>query len=212
MRELSITRALQTLKLLDEKINKAMNSITFIEVKKNNIQKVANGMFTVDEYNEKVKSTFQSVNDLIEQRKKIKSLIVKSNAENFVEIAGMPYIVADAIERKNSIEYEKELLKILKQNFNKATQKLEVANTQLESANQKLIETLVGSDKSNKDLVKSTEEVAKNQWENNKMVYVDPLNIKKIIDKMENDIIEFENEVDMCLSEANSRNTIKIEE
>lgn len=211
MREISITRALQTLKLLDDKINKAMNTVSFVEVRKNNIQKVKNGQFTVEEYEKDVKAAFDSVNDLIKQRKEIKSAIVKANSECTVEIAGKEYTVADAIERKTSIQYEKNLLNVLKRAYNKATSTLETNNAQLEVANQKLIETMVGSDKNNKDVADSAEKMAKARWESEHYVFVDPLKIAEVISKMEDDIIEFENEVDMCLSEANSKNTVSIE-
>jgi len=211
MREISITRALQTLKLLDDKINKAMRETTFVETRKNSADKVQNGTLTVEEYEKQVKAAFESVNDLISQRKELKSAIVKSNAGNNIEIAGNTYTVADAIERKTSISYEKNFLEVLKKSLNRATSSLESANIQLDMANEKLVESLISSDKNNKDLVKTSEDMAKARWEANKTVFVDPLKLTEVISKMGTEIIEFENEVDMCLSEANSKNTIVVE-
>jgi len=119
--------------------------------------------------------------------------------------------VADAIERKTSISYEKNFLEVLKKSLNRATSSLESANIQLDMANEKLVESLISSDKNNKDLVKTSEDMAKARWEANKTVFVDPLKLTEVISKMGTEIIEFENEVDMCLSEANSKNTIVVE-
>lgn len=210
MREISITRALQTLKLLDDKINKAMSTASFIEIRKNSIQKVKNGTLTLEEYEKDTKASFKSIIDLIEQRKVIKSAIVKSNAECVVKIAGKEYTVADAIERKTSIEYEVKLLNTLKRAYSKATSSLEGNNGILELNNQKLIETMVGSDKNNKDVVETAKKMADARWEAEHFVFADPLKIADVISGMEDDIIEFQNEVDMCLSEANSRNTIEL--
>ena len=48
--------------------------------------------------------------DLISRRNKIKSAIIMSNAKTVVEVAGKQMTVAEAIDKKSSIEYEKELL------------------------------------------------------------------------------------------------------
>lgn len=210
--EISITRALNTLKLLDSKINKQTGQVQFVETKKSKETKVRNGMMTVEEFTASVKADFQSVKDLIEQRKKLKSAIVKSNAETMVRIAEVEYSVADAIERKASIEYEKTLLGKLKQNFALATNKIESYNEKLECDIQRMVDNFVGKDsKDNKDVVETAQKMADNKRDNEKMVFVDPLEIRTLIDKMETEIMEFESEVDLALSEQNARTMIDFE-
>ena len=212
MREISITRALSELKLLDQKIEKQLDVASFVETRKAKVDKVKNGLMTVKEFEEKAKATYQSVKDLIEQRKRIKSAVVKSNAETIVEVAGVKYTVADAIERKNSIQYEKDLLSTLKSNLAQATQKIESANMRLEQDIQRMVEGFVGKDtQNNKDVVETAQKMADSKRKNEQLVFVDPLNAKVLIETMETEIIEFENEVDMCLSEINAQTTIEIE-
>lgn len=211
MGKISITRALQNLKLLDSKINKKIEQSQFIEIKKAKEKNIRNGSMTVEDYSENIKSEFQSIKDLIEQRKKLKSAIVKSNAETTVQIAGREYTVADAIERKASIEYEKNLLNSLKHDLAYATNKLETYNRQLEDNIQRMVEGFVGRDtQTNKDIVETAEKMAESKRESEKMTFVDPLNITQVIDRMETDIMEFENEVDLALSEQNARTMIEI--
>ncbi|MGL6175197.1 MAG: hypothetical protein ACRC1P_11380 [Cellulosilyticaceae bacterium] len=212
MRKLSITRALAELKLLDQKIEKQLQGASFVETKKAKSDKVKNGLMTVKEFEDKAKSTYQSIKDLIEQRKLIKSSIVKSNAETQVEVAGKVYTVADAIERKNSIQYERNLLQTLKLNLSKATNTLEMANIKLDSDIQRMVEGFVGKDtQSNKDVVETAQKMADSKRENEQMVFVDPLGAKALIEEMETEILDFESEVDMCLSEINAQTTIELE-
>ena len=211
MKSISITRALQELKLLDQRINKEL-STNFIETKKVKSDKVQNGLMTVEQFNEIAKSKFQSVNDLIERRKVIKSHIVKSNATTEVEIAGIKYTVADAIERKTSIEYDKKVLNTLKSQLSIATRTLENANLKLEQDTQNFINAMVGKDSTSKEIIESATKMAEAKTEGETTEYVDPLGIKEVIDKLENDIINFANEVDMVLSEINSITMIEIED
>lgn len=209
--KISITRALQELKLLDQRINKELKT-KFIETKKAKSDKVQNGLMTVEEFNSNAKAKFQSVQDLIERRKLIKSLIVKSNAETNVEIAGVKYKVADAIERKTSIEYDKQVLSTLKSQLSQATKTLENANLKLEQDTQNFINAMVGKDTANKEVIESATKMAEAKTLGETTEYVDPLGIKNVIDKLEEDIINFENEVDMVLSEINGITMIEIED
>lgn len=167
---------------------------------------------TVKEFEENTKAKFQSVKDLIERRKVIKSLIVKSNAMTEVEIAGVKYTVADAIERKTSIEYDKKVLNTLKSQLANATRVLENENLKLEQDTQNFINAMVGRDTTSKDIIESATKMAETKMQGETTEYVDPLNIKTVIDDLENDIISFENEVDMVLSEINGITMIEIED
>ena len=212
MRKISITRALQELKLLDQRINKEINSTKFITTKKVKSEKLQNGIMTVKEFEDNAKAKFQSLNDLIYRRKIIKSLIVESNAKTTVEINGVTYTVADAIERKTSIEYDKKVLDMLKRQLSSCTTILETENARMEQSKQQFINAVVGRDSVDSKLISDTTEIANKKFEGEETVLVDPINIAKTIDKLEDDIIGFENEVDMVLSEINGITMIEIED
>ena len=57
---------------------------------------------------------------MIKRRNQIKSAIIASNAVTMVEVAGVRMTVAEAIDKKSSIGYEKELLARLSEQFTDA--------------------------------------------------------------------------------------------
>lgn len=207
-RKISITEALTELKLYDQKINKALSSASFVGSKKKSSDKVDN--FKLENFEANAKASYQSVSDLIENRARLKSAIVQSNAMTIVEIAGKKYTVAEAIERKNSIEYDKMLLRTMKSQWGEANIKVEKENNRVDTQVDKMLETFLGKDSEKKvseaDLNAISEPYrAKNEWE-----LVDPLNLFAKIQAMEADIDAFEADVDVRLSISNSVTYIEV--
>ena len=124
MRTITITEALNELKLYDSKINKAITNAKLAGAAKKSADKI--GVVTKDEFKEKAKSSYQSIVDLIENRNALKSAIVKSNAVTEVEIAGKKMTVAEAIERKNSISYDEDFLNIMKVQYVSASTEVQI--------------------------------------------------------------------------------------
>lgn len=204
--EMSITRALREVKLLDKRISDATRYVAFVGLKKKSSDKV--NMVSATEFVEDVKSSFQSVTDLIERRKLIKSAIVKSNAETLVSIGGKSYTVADAIERKNNIHHDKSLLLQLENQYRTARSQMETRNEDVEQRLDKMLEAMLGKDA--KNVAKESNEMAQKFLSDNEWEIVDPLGIAKLIVDMKQDIDTFEAEVDFVLSESNSITKIEI--
>lgn len=205
--EISITRALNELDLLDSRINRAIREGQFSTYRKNTATTVLNGRKTVEQFNEEAKSSLQSIKDLIARRKLIKELIVASNAVTKVTVGEVEMTVASAIERKTSIGYEKELLSKLVSSLANANSQVERDNDRVESQIQGMNMAYISKDKAVSDaMLKMNEEYR----EQNKSVIVDPLNLESLIDSLRSDIEDFENNVDFALSESNSLNKINI--
>jgi hypothetical protein len=115
--EMSITRALVELKNLDSRINRAINSGIYIAGAKKSSKKI-NNIFTREDFDKRAKADYQSAIDLIKRRKMIKSKVVESNAKTMVKINNVEMSVADAIERKDSIDYERALLSEMEKQYN----------------------------------------------------------------------------------------------
>ncbi|HYK73264.1 MAG TPA: hypothetical protein VEV44_09105, partial [Pseudoneobacillus sp.] len=102
--EITIAKGLVELKLLNNRINRVINDSVFAGFTVG--KKVMTGFNDIEELEQRAKSDYQSVQDLIKRRNEIKSAIVVSNATTEVQIADKTLTVAEAIERKSSIEYD----------------------------------------------------------------------------------------------------------
>lgn len=117
------------MKLLDKRIKTVMNSAAFVDFAIG--EKAVNGYTSNKEYEDKVQSAYQSVKDLMKRRNDIKSAIVLSNAMTRVKIADKEYTVAEAIERKTSIQYEVQLMQKMKNEYTKAVNNIQRINEEV---------------------------------------------------------------------------------
>lgn len=138
--EMTITRALAELKLLDKRINRTINEASFggLTVGK----KISAGFNNAEEIESRAKSDLQSVQDLIKRRNDVKSAIVVSNATTEVEIAGVRMTVAEAIERKTSIVYDHGLLAKLKNTYAQLTSQVDNINAEMQQRLDRHLETV----------------------------------------------------------------------
>jgi hypothetical protein len=203
---ISVARALVELKTLDKRIVKLISEIKILDL---SIGHKLKTNLTKEEFEKLAKSDFQSLKDLMFRRNKMKSEIVKSNATTIVKIAGKEMTVAQAIERKASIEIDKALTKRFRETLHMYTVEAEKLNAQAQVRLDKLLEAAVSKDSSK---VKSDEceAVSKPFMERNQAVIIDPLSIRLVIKELEDQITEFEKEVDITLSESNARTEIEV--
>lgn len=205
-KQISIHRALAELKRLNGRIINATNEINAITVKRKSVDKI-NGK-PVAEAKKDMQATYDKVVGLIQYRDRLKTLVVQSNAETMVTVANEKMTVAQAIERKASIIYEIELLKELKRQYANAVRELEKHIEELpEKLETYLVNILGTKEKRTEDEVKLHTET---YLRRNEHELVDPIHLKKIIDKLEAKIEEFEADVDAVLSESNAVTMITV--
>lgn len=208
--KMTIHRALAELKLIDSRIEKAINVVEPTGLMQNN--KPVNGFYAKDDFEKDVKAKYQSVTDLINRKNSIKSAIVKANGTTQVTIGGKSMTIADAINFKTVITVKKNLINTLnrkhqtaKAKFNKENEK--VNNVALENA-----KIMIG--KQGDDRVKPNDEDVKNIVEpfvkRNEFHLIDPLKVEELTEKLQNEVDEFEVEVDAVLSEINALTQIEI--
>ena len=111
MRKLSIHRALTELKMLTLRIEAATNEVSAVVANRKSNRKI-NGV-DITEYEKQMQASYDKVVGLISYRNKIKALVVQSNANTKVMVGKEEMTVAEAIERKQSIQYEKNLLEVI---------------------------------------------------------------------------------------------------
>ena len=194
----SITRLLVELKTIDSRIQKKIDTTMFVTYK---------GQFHQPfEGTKESPSNFQSINDLIDRRKRIKSAIVMSNAVTKVTLCGQEMTVAEAIETKSSIKHKKNLLAVLKSQYGTTINNIESINAKV----RKDLESKSNRDSDKDKQQMSLEEFSRTYITLHGVELFDPLNITQKIEQLEQFIVQFENEVDYILSEKNATTMIAI--
>lgn len=207
--EMSITRALAELKMLDTRINRAINSGVYIAGAKKSSKKI-NGVFTREDFDKRAKADYQSAIDLMKRRKIIKSKVVESNAKTMVEVNGVEMSRADAIERKDSIMYERELLTELERQYSSILASVRRENEKVDANLQKLLESSMGKEGKQKASEDDINAIAKPFKEQNEYEVINPLELQNLIKQLRDDIEGFETEVDYVLSTSNALTIIEI--
>ena len=197
MEKISITRALNTLKLLDKKISKSIESSQFANY-------TVGGKSYLDKYTPN--EDLQSINDLISYRARLKSAIMASNAVTLVTVGDIKMTVVQAIETKDSIKYRKQLLRKIKQDLANVERIVTDTNEQVQVRLDRLVEASLGSDKSKSEY----DAIAKPFLEKNEAKSVDSVKYDKIAKDLEAEIDLFESEVDLVLSESNATTFIEV--
>jgi hypothetical protein len=197
MEEITIARALRRLKTLDKKISKKIDNSCFVNCKIGS---------DVVKTNCTPKEDLQSVYDLISYRDKLKSAIAQSNAVEVVYVGDMEMTVVEAIERKNSIRFKKELLNSLNSQLAYTLDNIDQQNNDAEKRLDRLIEASVGNDSSKKEI----ESISKSFMKRNQTTLVDEIDIYSEIEKLRKEIDDFEDNVDIALSESNALTKIEV--
>nr|WP_302600279.1 hypothetical protein [uncultured Cellulosilyticum sp.] len=210
MEQMLVTKGLNELKLLDSRIMRKIKDASFISVAKLSAVNV-DGKVSKEEFKANAKADYMAITDLIKRRDKIKAAIVKSNAIIMVEIAGKKMTVAEAIDKKNAIEYEKRLLKKLSEQYAMAIEMVNYENAKVDDSVERLLITAYGKEGKEKITKASHDAIADPYREANEYGLVDALEAEKIIKHMTDEIEAFESEVDTCLQISNSTTVIEIE-
>jgi hypothetical protein len=205
MAQISVTRGLAELKLLDSRITSSIQNAMFVGVVSGNR---LNTSFNLEAFEKNAKASYQSITDLINRRNTIKVAIITSNAVTNVSIGGVTMTVAEAIERKNSIGYEKQLYSKLRYDLANANSSMEKNNAVVESRLDKTLESLLGT--ASKDKTNEVKAISENFLKENSYSLINPLDAEDIIKELEARISQFESEVDFVLSESNARTLITI--
>lgn len=204
MTAISITRALAQVKSLNDRIARA----TAQHFVSNTVGGKHPSGKAAQEVSVSLTANLQSVTDLIAQRKTLKAAIVRSNAVTKVTIAGTEQTVAEAIERKGSIQLEQQLLQTLRQQLAQQQTLVERTNVTVQQRLDDLIKTVAGKDRK----VEAGELAAITApfEAQNKAEVLDPSNVQKVIDDLAADIDAFLLEVDFALSEVNATTQVTV--
>jgi hypothetical protein len=207
--KISITRALGELKLLANRIQTGTLEIKSLDLTQKKFPNVAlTSNKTIEQFEKDAKSKYQSVVDMIQHRDNIKMAIVKSNATTMVIVGAEEMTVAAAVEKKTSIHYKEELLRLLRGQQADYASRVAQERIKLDTQLNNLITQNTGKDrKVDKD---DFEKIAAPFIENNRIDLLDPLKVADKIDLLTKEITAFKADVDIVLSESNSKTMIDV--
>lgn len=196
----TITRALAEVKLLDKQIEKGECYV--IRIRSNSDK------WNLEEFKKEAQGDYASVIDLIKRRQYLKFKILESNAKTKVQIGNNEYTIVEVLELKNSIKYKKEFLSKLRDQRFEVDCNMECLMDENQKKLDKLLEVNFGKDnKSNSDS-NHISIITKSYFDSHKVEIIDPINISDKIKSLDDEILEFEKEVDLVLSESNARTLI----
>lgn len=208
---MSVTRALVELKRLSSRIDSAIQSGKYVSrtVGKNQFRKVVGSSDSVEQMTAKIQGSFDQINALIENRQKIKSAIVISNATTTVTVMGRVMTVAEAIELKGTVASKKHYLEYMRAQFVRESSEVTKANVALDLVIETSMNQIYGSEKSKVD-ENTYKAVASPQKDQKEQALLDPCAVESKLDKLAEEINVLSSEIDLLLSESNARTTIDV--
>ncbi len=203
-RDYTITEALQELKLLSSRISKLITTTSFVNTIRS--EDIKNKELVCKDS----AANYQSVNELISRRARIKSSIMQSNATTMVEIAGKTYTVAEAIATKEFINDKQNLLDVLKNQKAVVSNQVNNYNTDRQRKIDALINSSFGRDSSQKNNSEDISTITDMYVKKNFIELIDPIKIDDKIKELETDIENFKHQVDYKLSYINAITKINV--
>lgn len=208
-KRMTITEGLVELKLYDSKINKAISEANFISAKKKKDKRI--GRLSQEEFEKRASESYQSIIQMMANRNAIKRAIVLSNATTMVEIAGDKMTVAEAIEKRNLNVSMTNLLVNMRGQLIDIDNTINTENRKLDDQIEKLLISYYGKDAAKKVSKEDYDNIANPYKEANEYVVVDPLNLQKIYDELNQKNEAFMSSVDTALSVSNATTFIEVE-
>ena len=207
--KMTVHKALAELKTLDDRINSEITGSVFVRANRHNNTKIFGK--TIADFMTDTESSYQSVKALINRRNAMKRAVVLSNAITKVEIGGVEYTVAEAIEMNNhGMENLVGLRNCLREQYSSVKRMVESENgDKLVKACENYIQATFGTkEKINNPDIEMAQKV---YMTNNTYDIVTGLDIEKVIKELTDRIDAFKAEVDSALSVSNALTVIEFD-
>lgn len=214
MEKITIHRILSELKTIDDRINKEISSFKPLTVKRGNNSLVSTGgrlPIPEEEFVNNAKSTYQSIEDLINRKFKLKSALTKANVNTNVTIDGKEYTIIEAIEMKSIMDLKKSLLYRVTLEINQSNKTYESTSAQVDSDFERMLSTQVANITNKSDIQKIRDGYMETFYKQNEVKMVDPLKCSDLANSLQKEIDKFLMEIDSALSEANATTLVELE-
>lgn len=214
-----VTQALDERDLLVKKIADKIAKASFVDTIKPNEDKVYAKRISKEEYAKEAEGAYQQIIDLIDRFQKIDAAIVASNAETKITTSYGIFTVAGAISVRSRLrgagayegeaDFEGSLQEKLKSEYNERIRFCDLKNSQLQTTAENMRLSILGKDskvKDDKPLSVVDAYVKENMTE-----LVDPLNVKKKLEALEEKRNTLLTELDTQIKVSNATTFIEFE-
>ena len=209
MREILVINALNERDLLRDRIFQQIGKMRFVDYKKQCEERTAEMLMEEKAFCEKVKSDFQSFQDLIRNYDEIDAAIaqkqrlkVSSEREN---IRRTP-LFDDSRTIKG--DFETEAIQLMQNQMVEVMEKVKKAQTSLEASAEEMRNSILGSDKAKKDAASMA--VVDEYLKTNRYKLVDPLNLTEKLAQMKTDRDALYSELDTAIKSSNATTKIQV--
>lgn len=213
-----VTQALDERDLLVKKISDKIDKASFVDTIKPNEDKVYSKRIGKDEYAKEAESAYQQIVDLIERFQKIDAAIVASNAETEITTSYGKFTVAGAISLRSRLrglgtydgeaDFEVILKSKMQDEYNERVRTCDLKNSQLQNTAESMRLSILGKDSKTKD--DKPLGVVDAYVKENTTELVDPLDIKKKIESLEEKNNTLLKELDTQIKVSNATTLIEI--
>ena len=214
-----VTQALDERDLLVKKITDKIAKASFVDTIKPNEDKVYEKRIGKDEYAKEAESSYQQILDLIDRFQKIDAAIVASNASATITTSYGTFTVAGAIALRgrlrgtgaygNDADFEGRLEKKLANEYSERVQFCERKNSQLQSTAEEMRLSILGKDSKTKE--EKPLGVVEAYVKENTTELVDPLDVKKKMEALEEKRNTLLTELDTQIKVSNATTFIEVE-
>lgn len=213
-----VTQALDERDLLVKKISDKIEKASFVDTIKPNEDKVFEKRISKEEYAKEAEAAYQQIHDLIRRFQKIDAAIVDSNAKTGIQTSYGEFTVAGAISLRSRLrgmdaydgeaDFEGKLGNKMRSEYNDRIQFSDLKNSQLQTTAENMRLSILGRDtkvKDDKPLGVVDAYVKENTTE-----LVDPLDVKKKLDALEDKRNTLLQELDTQIKVSNATTFIEI--
>ena len=213
-----VTQALDQRDLLVKKICDKIRKASFTETKKHNEEKVMERRVTQKEFEKEARSSYQQIIDLIHWYDKVDQAILRSNAETIIETSYGAMSIANALALRSRLNcsnaydsdsnFEGNLMMKLQEELNEKIRVMEQKNKGLQNTAETMRLSILGKDTKTKD--ETPLKVVDVYVQENTTELIDPLNVRKKINELNERRETILNELDTKIKVSNATTFIEI--
>ncbi|MBQ4560064.1 MAG: hypothetical protein IJA54_07090 [Tyzzerella sp.] len=213
-----VTQALDERDLLVKKIADKIAKASFVDTMKPNEEKVYAKRISKDDYTKEAESSYQQILDLIDRFQKIDVAIVASNAQTEITTSYGTFTVAGAISLRSRLrgmgayeyeaDFEGNLQSKMKAEYNERVRFCDNKNSQLQQTAEEMRLSILGRDSKTKD--DKPLSVVEAYVKENTTELVDPLDVKKKLEALEEKRNTLLTELDTQIKVSNATTFIEV--